>query len=68
MARQGAAVSGFPLWPKVAGEGAKRVLVQAYKGVAGDTQIAEGMVLHKNDDAYTSEAHAVLREIAPLKL
>jgi tRNA1(Val) A37 N6-methylase TrmN6 len=68
MAGEGRAVTAFPLWPKAAGEGAKRVLVQSRKGVLGDTRIAEGMVLHADDDEYTAEAHAILREAAALNL
>ncbi len=68
MAAQGTAVTAFPLWPKVAGEGAKRILVQARKGASGDTRIAEGMTLHADDDTYTAEAHAILRDAAALIL
>jgi len=68
MAGEGRTVTGFPLWPKAAGEGAKRVLVQARKGITGDTRIAEGMVLHAGDDTFTAEAHAILREAEALNL
>ncbi len=68
MAAEDRAVSGFPLWPKVKGEGAKRVLVQARKGVPGDIRITDGMVMHTEEDTYTAEAHAILREAAVLKL
>ncbi len=58
----------FPLWPKTLGEGAKRVIVQARKGEAGKTRIAEGLVLHNDDGSYAPEAEAVLRGAGPLVL
>jgi tRNA1(Val) A37 N6-methylase TrmN6 len=65
---QGGAVTVFPLWPKVEGTGAKRVLVQAVKGVDGGTKMQAGLVLHASENDYTPEAHAVLREASALKL
>lgn len=58
----------FPLWPKVRGQAAKRVIIQARKGDKGKTRIAEGLVLHNDDGTYTPEAEAVLRNAAPLML
>jgi|TARA_Y100000031_G_scaffold53892_2_gene61439 tRNA1(Val) A37 N6-methylase TrmN6 len=58
----------FPLWPKKAGEGAKRVIIQARKGEAGKTRIAKGLVLHNDDGSYTPEAEAILRDAGPLTL
>ena len=63
---QGGAVRVFPLWPKIAGEGAKRVLVQAIKGSDGDIVRQDGMVLHTAENEYTAKAHAILREAAGL--
>lgn len=58
----------FPLWPKKAGEGAKRVIVQSRKGEQGETRMAEGLVLHNDDGTYTPEAEAILRNAGPLTL
>ena len=68
MARQGRAVTVYPLWPKETGKRAKRVLVQTRKGISGDIRIADGMILHSNDDEYTTTVHAILREAGALKL
>ncbi|MBT3990105.1 MAG: methyltransferase domain-containing protein [Rhodospirillaceae bacterium] len=62
----GGAVKVLPLWPKVQGEGAKRVLVQAIKGKHSETETRDGLVLHSGEDGYTPEAHAVLREAGRL--
>ena len=51
----------FPLWPKPAQEVAKRVIIRAVKGGAGETRTAEGLILHAEDGAYTPEAEAILR-------
>ncbi|HAT36359.1 MAG TPA: methyltransferase [Rhodospirillaceae bacterium] len=60
----------FPLWPSENDEGrdAKRVLVQARKGVKSPARIAAGMVLHRKDGSYTDAAEGVLRHGAELVL
>lgn len=50
----------FPLWPR-AGEVAKRVIVQARKGLHGGATIAPGLSLHGIKDRYSPEAEAILR-------
>lgn len=66
------AIVVFPVWPK-AGTGtdakdAKRLLVQARKGVRTPTRLAPGLVLHREDGHFTAEADAVLRDGAALDL
>jgi tRNA1(Val) A37 N6-methylase TrmN6 len=55
----------FPLW---AGPGmdkpAKRLLIQARKGVKTPLSLLPGMILHQLDGSYTPEAEAVLRDAA----
>jgi tRNA1(Val) A37 N6-methylase TrmN6 len=51
----------FPLWPR-AGEVAKRVIVQARKGLHGGATLAPGLVLHGQRDRYSKEAEAILRD------
>ena len=51
----------FPLWPHK-GQVAKRVLIQARKGLHGGTTIAPGLALHSTEERYSKEAEAVLRE------
>lgn len=51
----------FPLWPRV-GEAAKRVIVQARKGLHGGATLAPGLALHGKKDRYSPEAEAILRE------
>ena len=53
-------ISILPLWPK-AGRPAKRVIVQARKGLKGGVNLLPGLVLHEADGAYTPAAEAVLR-------
>jgi tRNA1(Val) A37 N6-methylase TrmN6 len=57
----------FPLWP---GEGkpAKRVLIQARKGIAAPLTMAAGLVLHRADGRNTEAAEAILRHGASLSL
>ncbi len=58
----------FPLWPKIQGQAAKRVIIQARKGKTGKTRITEGLVLHNDNGSYTAEAEAVLRGAGSLVL
>ncbi|MCH7551666.1 MAG: methyltransferase, partial [Proteobacteria bacterium] len=58
----------FPLWPKIQGQAAKRVIVQGRKDGVGRTRTAAGLVLHNDDGSYTAEAEAVLRNAGPLTL
>lgn len=50
----------FPLWPRC-GVPAKRVLIQARKGVRGAMILLPGMVLHGEEERYTKETEAILR-------
>lgn len=61
----------FPLWPGGRSDGAgdaKRVLVQARTGSKAPLRLARGLVLHREDGAYTAAADAILRDGAPLSL
>jgi len=60
-------VTVLPLWPK-AGQPARRVIVNARKGVASSLTLAPGLVLHDDDGAFTAAASAVLRDAAALRL
>ena len=57
----------FPLWPRQ-GEPAKRVLVQARRGIATPLRLAAGLVLHEADGRYTEAAESVLRDAAALPI
>ena len=62
------AISVFPLWPNAdLSRPAKRVIVQARKGVATPMRLLPGLVLHDNG-RYTDSAEAVLRDAAGLEL
>jgi tRNA1Val (adenine37-N6)-methyltransferase len=50
----------FPLWPRQ-GETPKRVIVQVRKGSNAPFALLPGLVLHREDGAWTPEADAVLR-------
>lgn len=60
-------VTVFPLWPK-AGVAAKRVLIQVRQGARAPLVMAAGLVLHRDEGAYTPEADAVLRDGAGLRV
>lgn len=60
-------VSAFPLWP-MAGEAARRVLVQVMKGARAPFRLLPGLILHDSSGAYTAEADAILRGEAALAL
>jgi tRNA1(Val) A37 N6-methylase TrmN6 len=59
-------VAVLPFWPKTRGIGAKRILVQVTKGVSAVIQTKNGIVLHNDQNGYTNEAQAVLREAKAL--
>ena len=58
----------FPLWPKIHGNGAKRVIIQGRKGVKGITKFATGIVLYDDKEKFTNETNRILREGSRLKL
>ncbi len=63
------AIVVFPLWPDAAGSRpAKRVIVQARKGLATPLRLARGLALHADGGGYTAQAEAILRDGAALKL
>ncbi len=57
----------MPLFPRH-GAPAHRILVQGIKGSRAPPRLLPGLVLHEAGDAFTSEAQAVLREGAALKM
>lgn len=57
----------FPLWP-AAGKDANRILLQGIKGSKAPFKLASGLVLHKEEGAFTPHAEAILREGAALSL
>jgi len=56
-----------PLWPR-AGLPAKRVIVQARKGMKGGAMVFPGLTLHDASGGFTTEVEAILRLGAPLDL
>ena len=60
-------VTVFPLWPHAI-EPAKRLIVQIRKGAHSQSVMLPGLVLHEEDGRYTTEADAVLRGAAALRL
>lgn len=63
------AIVVFPLWPDAAGSRpAKRVIVQARKGLATPLRLARGLALHADGGGYTAQAEAILRDGAALEL
>ncbi|MFP6756696.1 MAG: methyltransferase [Alphaproteobacteria bacterium] len=57
----------YPLWPK-AGRAAKRVLVRARRNVSSPLSLKPGMVLHRDDGAYTAAAESVLRHAKTISM
>ncbi len=57
----------LPLWPG-AGKPAKRVLVAGRKGSAAPLTLLPGLVLHRPDGGYTTEAEEILRRGAALPI
>lgn len=64
----------FPLWPGravgggMAGQSARRVLVQGRKGTQTPSRLSAGLVLHEDGGGYTDAAEAVLEHGAALDL
>jgi tRNA1(Val) A37 N6-methylase TrmN6 len=52
----------FPLWQNKINKEAKRVIIQAQKGVAWTRKIRSGLILHEKGGVYTAKAEEVLRE------
>ena len=63
-------ITMFPLWPSVRekGQDAKRVLVQARKGVKSPARIAHGLVLHDINGSFTVAAANILERGSALSL
>ena len=55
----------IPLYSK-AEQAAKRVIVRAKKDSKAPLSIAKGVIIHKNDGAYSEEAEQILRKGAAL--
>ena len=58
----------FPLWSRVPGREAKRVIVQGKKGSNGKTINSTGIVLYDDNGNFTTEANSILRDARGLKL
>jgi tRNA1(Val) A37 N6-methylase TrmN6 len=56
----------FPLWPESRRKPAIRVIVRARIDVATPFRLAHGLVLHRADGSFTSEADDVLRNARAL--
>lgn len=54
-----------PIWPK-AGTAPKRVIVIGRRGDKSDVRMANGLILHDNDERYTAKTNAILRDGLPL--
>jgi tRNA1(Val) A37 N6-methylase TrmN6 len=54
-----------PIWPK-AGTAPVRVIVAGRRGDKSDVRMANGLILHDNDERYTAKATGILREGLPL--
>ncbi|HKJ73631.1 MAG TPA: methyltransferase [Alphaproteobacteria bacterium] len=57
----------FPLWPH-AGKPARRVIVQARKGLAAPAVLHPGLALHDPAGGYSDDAEQVLRHAAAISL
>lgn len=57
----------LPLWPRK-GFPAKRVIVQARKGLHGAATLAPGIALHGREERYSKAAEAILRDGAAIDL
>jgi len=57
----------LPIWPKAHTE-PKRMVVVGRRGDKSDVRMANGLILHDNDERFTAKANAVLREGVPLAI
>ncbi len=57
----------LPLWPR-AGVPAKLLILRAVRGGRAALSLSAGLVLHRDDGAFTDEAEAILRGGAELRL
>jgi len=57
----------FPLWPR-AGEAAKRIIVQVRKSSRAPPEMLAGLLLHREDGSYASDADAVLHGLQGLNV
>ena len=62
-----APTAALPFWPKEGGP-AKLLLLRGVKGSRAPFRLCAGKVLHTAGGEFTSEAHQILREGAPLEL
>jgi tRNA1(Val) A37 N6-methylase TrmN6 len=56
-----------PLYART-GSAASRVIVQGVKGSRAPMQLLPGLILHEDDNSFTPDAEAVLREGAAWRL
>ncbi len=56
-----------PLWPKLPGRDAKRVIVSGRRGARSPLRLTPGLVLHRDGGRFTAEADAILRGGAALR-
>ena len=61
-------VKVLPLWPKIRGIGAKRVLIQVTKGAREAIRTNTGIVLHTDQNDYTPEARSILEDAKSLNI
>lgn len=57
----------YPLWPS-SHTPARRIVIQGRKGMKGELRLARGMILHGENEKYTPETDAILRDMAGLIL
>jgi len=55
-------ITVFPTWPDAGAKEARRVIIRARKGGRGSLSLKSGLIMHKSDGTYTSEANAILRD------
>ena len=57
----------LPIWPKAHTE-PKRIIVVGRRGDKSDVRMANGLILHDNNERFTQKANGVLREGLPLTI
>ncbi|MAV86613.1 MAG: methyltransferase [Rhodospirillaceae bacterium] len=61
-------VSVFPIWSRMPGKTARRVIIKCRKGASDKTKILDGLILHRINGDYTDKANAILRGLSVINI
>ena len=61
-------VSVFPIWSRMSGNTARRVIIKCKKDVFDETKVLDGLILHQLNGDYTETANTILRDLSSINI